>query len=322
MASSIVDLWKDLSTEEARVDFLKYHKGWIGHTVLHSSLEGNGAASIERVIEVSCCLDLLCQEHRVAVAIVNALRTPAISRLAAWDGVQGGLKSKLIEIAEGHLAHDVHPAAVFRAPRDISMEYWILSRAYRNYDELLVESLFVQPQEQEVRDVESRITNLEALVFTLDETNRNAENQINNSKQEVTGALSGLEDTTDTDVEVSSVDSLGNEDRVIPEVEPLQRMAAQTRDRISRGLEELKRKIHQKAGNNSIHGLNVEGFDALEPVSSSHSSLNPFDHRSMLRLNLQNDLKTNRSRSRANRMEWERQMAHANRFTDSNLLSP
>src|SRR5271156_5845725 len=45
VASSIVDLWRDLSTEEARVDFLRYHKGWIGHAVLNSSFEAKGAAS-------------------------------------------------------------------------------------------------------------------------------------------------------------------------------------------------------------------------------------------------------------------------------------
>src|SRR5262245_34945313 len=49
IASSIVDLWRDLESDKSREDFLRYQRGWIGHAVLLGCLNSTGTEVIERV---------------------------------------------------------------------------------------------------------------------------------------------------------------------------------------------------------------------------------------------------------------------------------
>jgi hypothetical protein len=238
VASSIVDLWIDLASEESQQDFLSFHKGWIPHVVLLGCLNSKGSETIERVIEVACCLDLLCQQHILAVAIVHALNKVAVSRLLVWEDVQPALILKMEEILEGSLARDVPSTAIFRAPRDISLEYWVLTRAHVSDELLFQESCSLQPQNQST-DVESRISNLEALLVSL--------NDISEPGMGDVEVLSDVDNSTDEGSN-SSILCLSDDDSDFDDADPVASLASETRERISQRLEELKNSIHKRMG--------------------------------------------------------------------------
>ena len=283
LASSIVDLWQDLASAESCEDFLRYHRGWIAHAVLLGYSTCNVMETIERVIEVACCLDLLCQEHILAVTVVEALRRKAISRLTAWEEVQTALIQKMEEIARDCLAYNVAPETRFRATRDSKVEYWILSRAFVDEEHLMAESLTVQPQD--TSDVESRITNLEAVLLTM------ADEGVSPTKMAVEAAmsdnnLSGIEDFTDTESStMSSSDAESSDER---HSNPVQRVARQTRDRVSRRLENLRNKVHNNAKIRERASPDIDTF-SIPTSKSTLRSIDPLDQRTILRISATKD---------------------------------
>src|SRR5579859_7289113 len=130
IASSMVCLWNDLASEESRRDFLRFQTGWVPHAVLLGCLSGNAVELVMRFIEIACFLDLLCQQHRLAAAIVDALRSKPISRLTLWENVPNPLVRNMNEISHAALAPAKPTENPFRAPRDVSLEYWLLTRPY------------------------------------------------------------------------------------------------------------------------------------------------------------------------------------------------
>jgi len=285
IASSLVDLWQDLVSAESCEDFLRYHRGWIAHAVLLGCCTYNVIEVIERVIEVACCLDLLCQEHLLAVTTIESLKYKAVSRLTAWEEVQAPLIQKMNEITQGYLAHDVPPESRFRALRDSKLEYWILSRAFVEEEHLMVESLAVQSQYRDEGDVETRITNLEAMLLSMN-------NEVTPALMEGTDTarptiseteLSGIEDFTDTDTEksiISSSDTESLDDRFI---NPVKRVARQTRDRISLRLENLKNTVHSNAKTRKQTTPDVDTF-SIPASKSTLRSIDPLDQRTIFRI--------------------------------------
>ena len=232
----MVDLWQDLESERSRHDFLHYQQGWIAHVVLLGCFNSIGPEVAERVIEIACFLDLHCQEHDLAVATIRSLQSGPISRLTTWGNVQHHLIHKMEEIIEGTFAKNICPAATFRAPRDASLEYWILTRAYVDDKQLWTESLAVEPQINPLNDVETRITQLEALLTTI----RPEESSTANSDPQ----FSDIDHLTDfTDTESSD---LSSSDLEFDNVYAVHNVAQQARDRISKRLEALKTKVSLK----------------------------------------------------------------------------
>jgi hypothetical protein len=271
VASSIVHLWTDLASEESRQDFLRFLKGWIPHVVLLGCLNSKGSKFIERMIEVACCLDLLCQQHLLAIAAVHSLNKEAVSRLSVWKDVQPALIVKMDEILEGSLARDAQPTAIFRPPREISLEYWISTRAYLNDEQLFEESCMLQPPNQAV-DVESRISNLEALLVTLNDISQPSLHEVE--------VLSDADNSSDEESD-SSILCLSDEENDYNDgVDPLANAALETRQRILQRLDELKNSIHVKVGkvsrppaSLSILPLSSEKSNDLAQCNGNHERL-------------------------------------------------
>ena len=294
IASSIVDLWKDLVNAESREDFVRYHRGWIAHAVLLGCYTYNVVKVIERIIEVACCLDLLCQEHHLAIATVESLKSKALSRLTVWDDVQPALIQKMDEINQGCLAHGAPPDSRFRAARDSKVEYWILSRPFVDDEHLMAESLVVQAKNTVTGDVEARITNLEAILCTMNNGDE-APTIIhgnNAPKTAVSGSESnGIEDTTDTEMEesmLSSSDAESLDDRYCT---PALRVARQTRQRISLRLESLLCTVHNNAKTREQNApdLNTLSIPASKPTLRS---VGPLDKRSVFQISSANNGKS------------------------------
>ena len=293
IASSIVDLWKDLEGEQSRNDFLRYHRGWVAHLVLLGCLNSTGAEVIERVIEVACCLDLLCQEHVIAATIVQSLQFEAISRLTAWKKVRQPLAHKMDEILEGTLANEVHSSAAFRAPRDASLEYWILSRPYVNDEHLWRESFSVEPHVSDVSDVETRITQLEALLFTIQplksqEMSTNLNSNIHESELEVSDINAATEMETETDTTSLDLNSSDTELTDQGNSRDILSVVQQTRDRVSRRLELLKSKVHLKARSQKQLPFAENPLSVASPRFGS-KSVDPLDQRAIFRARANND---------------------------------
>jgi hypothetical protein len=272
IASSLVDLWSDLADAKSRQDFLRYHEGWVAHSVLLACASASGAEVIERVIEVACCLDLLCQHHVIALATIQSIKQEAISRLTIWTKVQSPLAHKMEEVISGCLAEDVHPATVFRAPRDASLEYWILSRPYVTDEELLIESLKIEPERGHTGDVETRITQLESLLVKMNDfTDTSLSVDDNNSELDVEGSTSG---------DASAI-SWSDEDAIVDHNYRVEDLARQTRNRISQRLETLKAMIHSKAKDNRQDGSDRRSLSVL-PQELASSSIDGFDQRTII----------------------------------------
>ena len=291
IASSIVDLWKDLEGEQSRDDFLRYHRGWVAHVVLLGCFNSTGPEVIERVIEVACCLDLLCQEHDIAITIIQSLQLEAVSRLTAWEKVQQPLAHKMEEIMAGTLAQDVHSSAAFRAPRDAFLEYWILTRPYVDDEHLWRESVAVEPQVNDVSDVETRITQLEALLVTIQpeksqETSSNRTSNIQESELEV----SDVDAVTETETETTSLDLSSSDTEFTDQgySQGIHSVAQQTRDRISQRLEALKTKVHLKARGQKQLSFAASPLSVPSPKLTSRS-VDPLDQRTIFRARANND---------------------------------
>jgi hypothetical protein len=189
------------------------------------------------------------------------------------------------EILEGCLASDVHAAAVFRAPRDVFLEYWILSRAYVNDEHLLVESFTVQPQNHQALDVESRITQLEALLVTLDNAPENEAPSPEESQTEV----NKIEQSTDIETDSSTSSLSDQEFSDDSDIDPVDSAAQQTRDRISQRLEQLKTTVILKSQNHAQSSLAIHTLSVPSPKSTSSPkpvsrSVHPFDQRTVFRV--------------------------------------
>ena len=291
IASSIVDLWKDLEGEQSRNDFLRYQRGWIAHVVLLGCFNSTGPEVIERVIEVACCLDLLCQEHDIAATIIQSLQLEAVSRLKAWEKVQQPLAHKMEEIMAGTLAHDVHSSVAFRAPRDASLEYWILSRPYVDDDHLWRESFAVNPQVNDVSDVETRITQLEALLVTIQpEKSQEMSSNRNFNTHESELEVSDVDAVTETETETASLDLSSSDVEFTDQGNShnTHSVAQQTRDRISRRLETLKTKVHLKVRSQKQLPFAASPLSIPSPKLGSRS-VDPLDQRAIFRATANNE---------------------------------
>ena len=270
-------LWEDLAKDKSRSDFLKYHAGWIGHAVLLSVKDSPSPEIIERFIEIACCLDLLCQRPLLALHTIRSLQTPAIQRLIAWDAVREPLIRNMEEIETGSLSNGLDPNSIFRAPRDIVLEYWILSRPYVDKTLLWVESLTVQPPTSKSNDVESRITALEDILNTI-EIVKSADNE---SEPELTGfeefSASGLTPDSESEywdsTEEESPDEQSDSDDLVK----------RTRARTCMRLQGLKDSVQYKVENLPRQSAYVTLATKASPATNRHRSIDPFDERSMFR---------------------------------------
>jgi hypothetical protein len=282
VASTIVDLWKDLASEDARQDFLRYQRGWISHVTLLGCFSSTGSAIIGRVIEVACCLDLHCQEHDLAVTIVKALNSKSVSRMTAWNFVQLSLKDKMKEILNGSLTISLHPSATFRAPRDLLLEYWILSRPYVNDRNLLEESFVVEPQ-NDTSDVETRINKLEALVVSMQRNDRDPSFPTDNTTSGADETISELSDPEDLDLpdsESSLFYSSDSESIENNDYNAVHDIARRTRERTVQRLENIKSSIHLKSKRH--HQASTELGPTSIPTSRTVlRSIDPLDQRSI-----------------------------------------
>ena len=245
VANSLVCLWNDLDNNDSRRDFLRFQRGWVPHAVLLGCLSGNGVELVVRFIEIACFLDLLCHQHDLAVAIIQALKSSSISRLELWESVPGPLARNMDDISQSSLAPTINSAAPFHAPRDASLEYWLLTRPYVSEQVALAESIYVQPQKRNIGDVETRIYQLEALVSAI-----NNEEGVNGSfaNDEFTNSyLSELSDTesiASMNCEESELSS--SESGPEPDTDSVYHLAFQTKEKISRQLEIIRDSIHRK----------------------------------------------------------------------------
>lgn len=297
LASSIVDLWRDLASDESRRDFLRYHRGWIAHVVLLGCLDMTGGEVIERVIEVACCLDLLCQEHQLALATVQSLQTEAVSRLTAWKGVQMALACKIQEISDGQLAQDVHLGTAFRAPRDMLLEYWILSRPWGRNEFLLTESLTVEPEQHREADVEARITQLEDLLVKMeyDDVDKVIDENIAQISSDL--ELSEIEQITDQDSEIdfTALSSSDTDATLESDVSQMDDVVHRTRERVSRRLEAMKQEIYERTKDKQSSGQ--------PPLTHSQRTdsptVFPLDRTAIVRATVKQGALTNRRSSSA-----------------------
>jgi hypothetical protein len=278
VASSLVDLWEDLANEESRGDFLKYCTGWIGHSVLFFVKDSSATEVIERFIEIACCLDLLCQEHLLAVHTVQSLQIPAIQRVTAWNAVRPPLLRNMDEIVGGSLAHGLDPNASFRMPRDMLLEYWLLSRAYVDEQHLLVESLIVQPPVSKTSDVETRITALEAILNRIENAkseDEETEPEFDDlSMCEFSDRESELWDSTDGELSDGHFDS--------------DDLANKTRARTAIRLQQLKDSVRHKVDNLQNPSVPVKLEMKTSPPTGRSRSLDPFDQGSIFRARARN----------------------------------
>jgi hypothetical protein len=286
VASSIADLRNDHPTEAFQNNFLRLQRGSIGHIIMLGALTSRKIEVVERIIEIACCLDLLCQQHRLAVCIVDSLRMKAVSRLKLWKRVRPSLVHKMEEIEKGSLAQGIHGGEVFRAPRDISLEYWLLSRPYVNDEQLLAESFKVQPPKEVDGDVETRLNDLERVISSIDVTNERAALPNKPIETELDPQISDVGELTDSDAETEPTES--EEDVILePQPDSVQYIANQTRERISQQLEAIKNNIHSKV---KTHDQLSSDIDALSIPSPK--SIDPFDQRAMLRVRANKDGKS------------------------------
>jgi len=277
VASSLVDLWEDLSKDKFRSDFLKYHAGWIGHAVLLSVKQSPSAEIIERFIEIACCLDLLCQRHLLALHTIRSLQTPAIQRLIAWDAVREPLIRNMEEIETDSLSNGLDPNSIFHAPRDIVLEYWILSRPYVDETLLWVESLTVQPPTSKSSDVESRITALEDILNTIE--------IVKSDNDESEPELTGFEELSTSDLtsdrESEYWDS--TEEESPDEQSDSDDLVKRTRARTSTRLEGLQDSVQHKVKNQQRQSAYVTLATKASPATNRHRSIDPFDAGSIFR---------------------------------------
>ena len=303
LASSLADLWEDLVGSDSCEDFLRYNRAWIAHAVLLGCSARHAIETIERVIEVACCLDLLCQEHVLAVNVVEALGYKAISRLAAWKDVRAALTQKMDEISRGALAYNIIPNTRFRATRDSKVEYWVLSRAFADEELLMAESLTLQPQNGDAGDVESRITNLETVLLTMTDQGVSTP-MIAAAAATSDEGLSGLDDLTETENSItSSSDTESLDDR---ESDQVRRVARQTQERVSRRLENLRNKVQSNATIRKQATSDVDMLSVPAPRPTLRV-IDPLDQRTILRISAAKDGNSSR-RGRptpTNRNEYE-----------------
>jgi len=247
VASSIVDLWDDLTSRESRREYLRFQKGWVVHAILLGCPQDAASETVERVIEIACCLDLLCLQHDLAVALIEALTTEALARLTAWTRVRPSLIPKMNEILTGSLSHGLDGARPFRVPRSEILERWILSRPYFNEDELYLQSLQVDPRESST-DVDVRISELESIVRSLDQPIRNIESsremEMNDFTANFDECISDLEFTSDSDTDLSSSSTSDIED-FNPEAPSA--LAFKTREHVTQRLIALTEEIHLRS---------------------------------------------------------------------------
>jgi len=249
VASIIVDLFNDFGVHDSRSvdEVLRFHQGWIAHSILYASSQSQAFASetIERVIEIACCLELLCQHHTLAMAVVNSLTLDAISRLTAWTSVRSALIPKIDEIITGSLSAGLSKnTPIFRASRSRSIERWILSQPYLNESELLSKSLRVEPPNGEFVDVDARISQLEAIVEALNEPP-----QITDETSVVESVETPQSENTSSDLDVTSdteEESWSSSESDFEDItaDSSKTLAQQTTERVARQLYGLVEAIH------------------------------------------------------------------------------
>jgi len=270
VASSLVDLWEDLLKEKSRSDFLKYHAGWIGHSVLLSVKNSPSPEAIERFIEIACCLDLLCQRHLLALHTIRSLQSPAIQRLIAWKAVRGPLIRNMEEIETDSLSNGLDPNSIFRPPRDRVLEYWILSRPYADEAHLWVESLTVQPPTSKSSDVESRIIALEAILNTIENT------KLENHESEPEST--GLEEYSTSNLDRESEYWDSTEDELPDKEYDSDDLVKSTRTRTYTRLQGLKDNVQHKIQNLQRQSAEVT---LATTADNRHRSIDPFNRRSI-----------------------------------------
>ena len=290
VASSITNLWRDITDEALRNDFLRFNKGWVGHVVLLGCTASKGVEVIEHVLEIACCLDLLCREHLIAVNVVESLKIRAISRLSIWKQVRPSLCHKMEEILKGRLAQGAPSLLTSRAPRDVSLEYWLLSRAYVNEENMLVESLRIETEET-IGDVEQRINQLEQLLGAIGDGDHPEASSDGQDPAETDTHLSDGLALSETDTETEMSDDTLSSDEVadIDDLTPIKHIAQQTRERVSRHLESIKSDIQ----NRSTQGesLVASGAPSVSPTTQSQPRLvDLLDQRTMVRVGAKKDL--------------------------------
>lgn len=279
VANSLVCLWNDLDSNDSRRDFLRFQRGWVPHAILLGCLSGNGVELVVRFIEIGCFLDLLCHQHDLAVAIIQALKSSSISRLEVWESVPGPLARNMDDICQSTLAPSIKSAAPFHAPRDVYLEYWLLTRPYVSEQVALAESIYVQPQKRNTGDVETRINQLEALVSAINnEEGVNgsfANDEFNNSCFSESSDTESIASTNCEESELSSSESG-------PELDPdsVYHLALQTKEKISRQLEIIRDSIHCKVTDSVSE---VEEL-AICPQRPAPRMFDPLDQRRIFRV--------------------------------------
>src|SRR5579859_1085508 len=281
LASSIADLWRDLASNESKEDFLLFQKGWIGHVVLLGCLDLVGAEVIERMIELACCLDLLCREHELGVAVAEALKSLPVARVSAWKRVRGNMTEKVEDILGGRLSEGAHQTR-YRAPRDAYLEYWILSRAYADNNTLLKESMQVEADYLYQQDVEARLSELEILLGAMDDQ----ETQVGGvseaaSAVEMDPHFSEVEPFTENDTD-SIYTSTSEEEGVDPEEsDSAYSIAKETRERVSLRLEKIKDDICRRSANDESIAQKVELLAIAATIPQRY--FDPLDQRALFR---------------------------------------
>ena len=290
IANSMVCLWNDMASEDSRADFLRFQKAWMQHAVLLACLSGNAVELVKRLIEIACFLDLLCQQHTLAATIVEALKSKSISRLTIWENVPTPLAHNMDEIISASLAPPTPSEPPFRAPRDVSLEYWLLTRPFVSDDMLLAESRHVQPKIRSIGDVENRIDQLEALVSAMNDEDGTEEihfNGIDTAANAFVSESSDVESLHNTDTGDS--DFCSSEPELPPksDVNSAYHLALQTKERVSRELECIKDKIHRKASKS------VSDVGSLGTLTQkSEWTIDPLDQKTIFQIgaHLKNDV--------------------------------
>jgi hypothetical protein len=282
VANSLVCLWNDLASNDSRRDFLRFQRGWVPHAILLGCLSGHAVELVVRFIEIACFLDLLCHQHDLAVAIVQALKSSSISRLGIWGTVPGPLARNMDDISQSSLAPSINTAAPFHAPRDVSLEYWLLTRPYVSEQVALAESIYVQPPKRNIGDVETRIDQLEALVSAINNEEGESGSFANNEfASSCHSELSDGESIASTTSEVSEISSSESETECYPEptTDSVYHLALQTREKISRQLEIVRDSIHRKV-TQSVSEVEELAILAQKPAPRAFY---PFDQRTIFR---------------------------------------
>jgi hypothetical protein len=278
---SMVSLHSDLESQISSENLFAFYRSWIAHSIISARSKGqsHAAEAIERVIEIACCLELLCQRHDLAILVVRALDLEAVSRLKAWRLVRTGLIPKPEEIRTRSLSKGLRPdTPVFQAPRNKFVERWILSRPYLDERDLLSESLRLEPPSGGFRDVDDRLSKLEAIVKELDKS----------SQQEATSSTTFAE-TKHSPTSLAAIDSFSNSDAEFSDVSE-----SELEDSGAGGLDDLARKIAERVAlqlHTLVDGIksrakDLSAFDGnVSPTSCSqggqHNILRTPNHRSI-----------------------------------------